>query len=193
MIFLQIAAGQTRCQRLFTAAFDAETRRSLPWRNAASRHAVSVRAEPCLDGRRSASAFCARLIAGTAPRPSRSSGTRVKPRRRRCDGFNLPPACPKSSCSRRADSDFPRQCGQQFLLAVAGNAGDAENLATRYHQIDFLERSAERIMVDKRKCSTRRRTSPAARGARWHSRNSLPIIMRARLSFGFVGRESPCR
>ncbi len=102
-----------------------------------------------------------RLISGTAAWPLRSSGTLHRPSARRREG-------PKPADGRAVDADrgvgrdgaLAGQRQQQLVLAVAGDAGDAEDLAGTDLEADALEVDAVRLL---RRAGRGRGRSGAAR------------------------------
>ncbi len=92
------------------------------------------------------SALSARLIDGTAPRPSRSSGTNVMPSARRASGGSAAACVPQ--IVRLPEVHAARFAGQrrhQLLLPVARDAGDAHDLARAHLEVQRVQRGAERL------------------------------------------------
>ena len=129
-------------------------RRDQPGRQRVHRCQVQQAARaPWRRSTRVSSAFSASDSSGTAPRPSRSSGTKARPRARRSAGPSAPIGWPSSRTAPGAGAALARQRRQQLLLAVAGDAGDADDLAGAH-----LERD-----VAQRRCRTARRRQGQAR------------------------------
>src|SRR5882757_9378109 len=84
--------------------------------------------------------FSARDMAGTAPRPKRSSGTKPK---RSAQSVDVAPA--QTDRTRMRTDGLAGQRGQQFLLTIARDAGNAVDFAGAHRQIDTAERRAEGI------------------------------------------------
>ena len=130
--FLQVAARELARLRIARRRAHVEgSRRSSP------RGAAPVRARRCRRARPrrvawwERSAFSLRRCVGTAAWPSRSSGTKAAPRRRRA-------SMPIAPAGAAGDRDARPRAGreplagerrEQLALAVAGDAGDAEDLA----------------------------------------------------------------
>ena len=139
-------------------------------------------------------AFWASERVGTAPRPRRSSGTKVHPR--------APPAVgrgrPHVGAHRRrpfppAPRVFPGERGHELRLPVARDPGDAHHFAPSH-----LERGRLRAVVPNGSsgCSDRfanlQRDVPGCGGARDMRAGSAPIIRRARLALvSLRGSTSP--
>ena len=88
---------------------------------------------------------------------------------------------------------------EQLLLAVAGDPGDAHDLAAAHLQVDVLEVDPERVvggLGQARRCAAAPRRLRRARRA-WMTGRSSPIIMRAmvlrRLLATACRCRSPCR
>ena len=155
------------------------------------RHPAAARAPSAV---RVSSVFCARLSVGTAPRPSRSSGTKCRPswRRRRGDVRRDVLAEQRDRARRRARV-LARQRGHQLLLAVARDAGDADDLAGAHVEADVLQVGAERVCLGQRQPLHREHHLARPRAA-WccSCGGSVPIIRRDRLALlSFVGSTSP--
>ena len=111
------------------------------------------------------SAFSPSDISGTAPRPSRSSGTNARPRApSRLRSF----AADRLAMQPHARIDHEALAGdrrEQLLLAVAGHAGDADDLADVHGQRDVGERDAERVVGRQRQRVDRKPRLAQLRGA----------------------------
>ena len=129
------------------------------------------------------SAFSDSLMRGAVPWPSRSSGTKAAPMRRRSVTLSEPAALPSMTMlpsARRQPLAGKR--GEQFVLAVAGNAGDADDLAAAHLERDVL---ADACHADRpARSDSSWIDAGAARGAArsaaaFTSPISAPTIMRA--------------
>ena len=148
-------------------------------RAAAVRMKPAGRAAACAgrpSGRRSRSASC------PAPRHGRCAprARRQRPEARRPPAPMRPTGLPSScTASAPATSTLARERRQQLVLAVAGDAGDAEDLAAAHLEADVLEVDAERL---RRPAGSRSRTTQPARSPRRLARasrgvrSSLPTI-----------------
>ena len=138
------------------------------------------------------SAFSASDISGTAPRPSRSSGTKREPERAARVGVERAGRLRRQMriASRVGDRSLAGERGQQLLLAVAGDAGDADDLAARAPSRRMsLERRAERIVG--RAATARRRPargSPRRALARWLRMRQVAADHHARQRCGGLAR-----
>ena len=121
---------------------------------------------------------------GTAPRPSRSSGTKCRPRFRRAAAPIRPMGCPKS-CDRAGVGArvLAGERREQLLLPVAGHPGDPDDLARVDVERDVLERDAEAVDAQGRVSPRADSASaPTFAGRRSSRGGSAPIIMRERLA-----------
>ena len=145
--FLQVAAGQRARLRIGLALAHVE---GLDHPVADRRGAAPRSMTPdCAPARRRAewrvsTTFSDRRKAGTAPWPSRSSGTKAAPSLRRAVTPRRPQGAPSIAmrlAARRRPLAGERV--EQFALAVAGDAGDADDLAAAHLERDVVERDAE--------------------------------------------------
>ena len=110
-VLLQVAAGEAARRRRPGRRPSRRTRGSSRPRRRARRPRARSRARPCASRCAVSSALSASDISGTAPRPSRSSGTNAKPSARRCAASRRPAGrrrgsspCPASASVRSPDS-----------------------------------------------------------------------------------------
>ena len=93
------------------------------------------------------SAFSDSFMRGAVPWPSRSSGTKAAPSLRRCGDREMPGGVAvdddRAGVLRQP---LARQRGEQLVLAVAGDAGDAQDFTTLQLERDVLEPDAMRIV-----------------------------------------------
>ena len=128
--FLQVAARQAARQRVDAGRADVEFLDHLGAKSRALPRVDEAAGEQALRWRPLSTPLSARLISGTAAWPLRSSGTAHRPEpapRRR-------PSWPTALPSIRIAvvglaGALARQRQQQLVLAVAGDPGDAEDLA----------------------------------------------------------------
>ena len=93
------------------------------------------------------SAFSDNFMRGAAPWPSRSSGTKAAPMRRRSVTLSKPAASPSMTTAPPSEARrSPDNACEQFVLAVAGDAGDADDLAAAHFERYFLEPRAMRVV-----------------------------------------------
>ena len=138
---------------------------------------------------------------GTAPWPLRSSGTaREAAPPPLADRRARRAACRRAGSRRRRPTGVsPRQRQQQLVLAVAGDPGDAEDLAGAHDEADVLQRDVE-VAAARRGSGPRPRTSPAPGAAALDLLDVLQAAAdhhlghRARALLGrHAGRRPPCR
>jgi hypothetical protein len=101
-----------------------------------------------------------RLSSGTAPRPGRSSGTRLCPSSRRASG-RAADSLPLTVSSLPPDGGLHRTGCQQFLLTITGNPGDTNDF-TATSSDPALMPSQMHALSAGRQCLYRSRTSPGA-------------------------------
>ena len=128
------------------------------------------------------SAFSDSFMRGAVPWPSRSSGTKAAPSLRRCGDREV-------AGGDAVDDDgagvlrqaLAGERGEQLVLAVAGDAGDAEDFAALQLERDVLEPHAVRIVGLEGKVvdDEPRHGGLAACAAAFTSLISPPTIMRA--------------
>ena len=90
------------------------------------------------------------------------------------------------------DRPLARERGEQFALAVAGDAGDGDHLAAVNSRLMLLQRRRRRDRPDGRSSEpSARRTGPSAAGGAGHSSTSAPTISRASVAaVSFAGSVS---
>ena len=93
------------------------------------------------------SAFSESFMRGAVPWPSRSSGTKAAPSLRRCVIERWPAAMPSiTTVPGSLASSFAGKRCEQFVLPVAGDAGDAEDFAALQLERDVLQPHAVGIV-----------------------------------------------
>ena len=129
------------------------------------------------------SAFCARLMAGTAPRPSRSSGTKPKPSARRCAGSSSPADWPPIRtmplCGLGVSPDSAASSSFWPLPETPAMPTISPRRTRRLRSSSAVP-NGSRVGSDRWVSSSS--TSPGVRGVSWQACSSPPIISRARLS-----------
>ena len=169
-----------------SASIDLPAQRSTR-RGGSSRPAISrMRRVPV------SSALSASDSSGTAPRPRRSSGHEAQAERAARGGAAVGPTAVPSMRDRirRGAGALARQRRHQLLLAVAGDAGDADDLAGAHLEGDVLQVDAERVS---RGAAIRSRTSAGARRRRRACAPAAAAELRADHQLGHAARGLAAR
>ena len=127
-------------------------------------------------------AFSDSFMRGAVPWPSRSSGTKAAPMRRRSVTPSRPAALPSMTIGAFARRQaLARQRRKQFVLTVAGDAGDADDLAAAHLERHLLRAAcrADRPAASDSLWMTSRGTDALRPDAAFTSPISAPTIMRA--------------
>jgi hypothetical protein len=145
------------------AAFTLKRRIRCPASSAARR----VRIQPWRPSGsvRVSSVFAASESVGTAPRPRRSSGMKCRPRvRRRCAAAWPIGMAEEADGVGSGAGVLARERGEQLLLAVAGDAGDAQDLA--FAHLERRRRQVDAEAIGRASVSPRTSMAGRRRGGR---------------------------
>ena len=142
---------------------------------------------------RVSSVLCASDSVGTAPRPSRSSGTKCRPSLRRARGEARDTSWSNTRIDVRGRARIlARQRGHELLLAIARDAGHADDLAGAHLERDVVQVGAELVRFGTVRPCTFSTTSPGCASRCCSCGGSAPIIRRDRLALlSLRGSTSP--